>query len=493
MKYKANLFSHCFIYKIILLFLVLTNHTISAQLPVCNNLTRTTNTYPETSNLHNDVTVELGPHHIMADWNDIDTISNLANWISCMGLTTGGQFYVTYNGQRFWLNTNRHFFVAHYPNGAPPSFLVHASRPPLFLGSWFNLNRNILALKMCTDEVVACHGYNWNSNVYHQSGLYFDTVSPSAAGCNIGYALDLTILPAGFVDTINVNTCLSYTWNRTNQSYNQTGIYSDTVFGNNNSCDSVLFLKLTIENNIQVQHQVTACDSFYWPVTNHVYYNTGTYIDTLISQNGCDSIISLDLNINHATSSTLNINACDEYFWNGNNKSYTESGEYFETIINSSGCDSNVTLNLTISFSDTVILTVNARNNYFWPENGQTYSESGVYQHLLQTQFGCDSVIILTLTIENESSKIYIPNAFSPNGSRGNQEFSIYGTNVETFQIHIFNRYGQLVFKSVDIAHSWDGTFQGQPVPLGVYVYQIQYTDTRGEWFFKEGSLTLIR
>jgi hypothetical protein len=65
----------------------------------------------------------------------------------------------------------------------------------------------------------------------------------------------------------------------------------------------------------------------------------GTYYDTIPNSAGCDSLMTLNLTINQATSSTQSITMCDSFLWNGN--TYKKSGTYYDTIPNSAGCDSS--------------------------------------------------------------------------------------------------------------------------------------------------------
>jgi hypothetical protein len=86
---------------------------------------------------------------------------------------------------------------------------------------------------------------------------------------------------------------------------------------------------------------------------------------------------------------------CDAYTWKGN--TYTQSGLYTDTTISSIGCDSIVTLHLTIHHGDTTHFEQTAIGQYTW--HGHSYTESGIYDYLTQTQHGCDSLEILQLTI----------------------------------------------------------------------------------------------
>ena len=90
---------------------------------------------------------------------------------------------------------------------------------------------------------------------------------------------------------------------------------------------------------------------------------------------------------------------CDSYEWNG--QTYTQSGEYTYTTIAANGCDSIVTLHLTINYSEvgeTEYVTINSGETYTW--NGQAYSTEGEYSITLSNTHGCDSVATLHLTVE---------------------------------------------------------------------------------------------
>ncbi|MEY5000175.1 MAG: hypothetical protein RLZZ211_211 [Bacteroidota bacterium] len=90
----------------------------------------------------------------------------------------------------------------------------------------------------------------------------------------------------------------------------------------------------------------TACNSY--SLNNQIYTTSGTYIQTLTNANaaGCDSIINLNLTINNANASTLNITNCGPYTLN--NQTYSTSGTYTQLTQNLAGCDSTITLNLNI-------------------------------------------------------------------------------------------------------------------------------------------------
>ena len=113
---------------------------------------------------------------------------------------------------------------------------------------------------------------------------------------------------------------------------------------------------------------VTACDSY--TENSQTYTASGTYIQTISNTVGCDSIITINLNIQQSSSSVINHSACVSYTENG--QTYTTSGTYMQTIPNSIGCDSVITINLTINAVDITTtvgsetVTANATGSYQW-------------------------------------------------------------------------------------------------------------------------------
>jgi gliding motility-associated-like protein len=106
---------------------------------------------------------------------------------------------------------------------------------------------------------------------------------------------------------------------------------------------------------------------------------------------------------------------------------------------------------------------------------------------------GCMAFDSVYLEVFYET-KMFMPNAFSPNGDGKNDKFGPKWLNeFELDEFIIFNRWGQVVFKTNNPDHHWDGTLHGEPQPVGTYVYVIRGTGNRGETFYKKGNVTLIR
>lgn len=86
----------------------------------------------------------------------------------------------------------------------------------------------------------------------------------------------------------------------------------------------------------------------------------------------------------------------------------------------------------------------------------------------------------------------YIPNSFSPNGDDINAEFKVYTEGNVILNAFIYNRWGETVFAWSDKNKGWDGTFNGNPAPDGLYVYKISVR-TACEQKTEYGSINVIR
>ena len=97
-----------------------------------------------------------------------------------------------------------------------------------------------------------------------------------------------------------------------------------------------------------------------------------------------------------------------------------------------------------------------------------------------------------TVSIERPYT-LYIPNAFSPDGDGINDYFKILGQGINTFEVEIYNRWGQMVFKSNNIEDQWDGKFNDKMSPSGTYVYRVKSKNLINEEYLESGTVSLVR
>src|SRR5665811_296803 len=176
------------------------------------------------------------------------------------------------------------------------------------------------------------------------------------------------------------------------------------ILTNAAGCDSTVTLNLTIKNSTTGTAIQTACDSYLWIDGNTYTANNNTATWILTNAAGCDSTVTLNLTIKNSTTGTAVQTACDSYLWIDGN-TYTASNNTATWILtNAAGCDSTVTLNLTIKNSTIGTDVQTACDSYLWMD-GNTYTASTNSPTFTLTNVaGCDSTVTLNLTIKNSTT-----------------------------------------------------------------------------------------
>lgn len=193
------------------------------------------------------------------------------------------------------------------------------------------------------------------------------------------------------------------------------------------------------------------------------------------------------------------------------------------TIVGSNGACSTTSI-ITLNVND-VVASFNPESNYVdypgaltftntsvgateitWDfGNGQTstnhvatanYEYPGKYLTTLiaQNEMGCMDTTYYVIEAGCSKGDFYMPNTFTPNNDGLNEEYKVLGGSCVTqFNGSVFDRWGNEIFKWKDISDTWDGTFKGKEVEVGVYNYLISYTLYNGKVFTKTGHIAIIR
>lgn len=307
--------------------------------------------------------------------------------------------------------------------------------------------------------------------------------------------------------TMDIFTCEDYSLN--GQTYTESGTYTQTT-ANSSGCDNVLILNLTIvpidtsvtresttltSNTLGANYTWVDCNQNFAPIpgaTGQSFTPTvsGNYA-VIVAQNGCVETSACYF-VCLSTTSTLDITTCEEdYTLNG--EIYNESGVYTQTLTNSGGCDSVLTLHLTIEPVDASVtqeaatLTANTAgalyqwvdcNQTFEPisgENGQSFTPtvSGDYA-VVVIQNGCPAIsdcysVTVVGTEETPAEANWL---VYPNPTSGKLTIAVPEGGIDGIAIEIRNALGQLVHKEV-AAHS-DVLHANLDLPSGVYAAIIQ-------------------
>lgn len=129
----------------------------------------------------------------------------------------------------------------------------------------------------------------------------------------------------------------------------------------------------------------------------------------------------------------------------------------------------------------------NCPNPLATPVVSTTYYVTGTSEN------GCSSTDTIDVYVTQGDEVLYIPNSFSPNANNLNDLFFAYGTSIKTIDIQIFDRWGELVFRTNDIKQGWDGKYHGKMVEGGVYVYTVSCEWLSGVEAYRNGIVTVWR
>lgn len=162
----------------------------------------------------------------------------------------------------------------------------------------------------------------------------------------------------------------------------------------------------------------------------------------------------------------------------------------------------------TVIKGNSTVLTVSASPGALasWYPQGSTtpwtgYSVTATPQYpttytVVITRGPCSQTLTVRVEVIDdncESSDVFIPNTFTPNGDGSNDIMFARGYKISEIYFAIYNRWGEMVFETTDKNVGWDGTYKGRPADVGVFGYYIKFKCYNGLESFKKGNITLIR
>ncbi len=156
---------------------------------------------------------------------------------------------------------------------------------------------------------------------------------------------------------------------------------------------------------------------------------------------------------------------------------------------------------ITIYFGDEVDLTAGTYVFYEWyteqdslisNEEIITVQDSGRYKVWIEDENGCTDMSELAIVRSVPLTQLFVPTVFTPNDDEHNELFVIKALFVETFNIKIFDRWGEQLFESDIIEKYWDGTCKNTKVQQGTYYYQIEVLGSDGNFFEKSGTVEVL-
>ncbi|MFN6944973.1 MAG: PKD domain-containing protein [Cytophagaceae bacterium] len=203
----------------------------------------------------------------------------------------------------------------------------------------------------------------------------------------------------------------------------------------------------------------------------HCYLNTGSYNVRLevVSNHGCTAALTRE--------NLVQVRPDPERPYLQNQKICTDGEEYTQLGVESI-----------------------AGHAYYWEYTGDTSSiitvkDPGDHHLMVTNQWGCTAEASANVR-DVCPPRLFVGNAFSPDGDGINDLFRVHHAFVGDFQMLIFNRWGEIIYESRDKNEFWDGNYRNEPMPVGVYPWVIVYEGDSVEYrgpYKLEGSVTVIR
>ena len=249
-----------------------------------------------------------------------------------------------------------------------------------------------------TDTICAGESYRFNARTLTATGTYIDTLT-TLFGCDSIVTLKLHVRDE-IRTPLYKKLCYGDSLLFGGKYRTQSGTYIDTLTAIS-GCDSIVTLNLQIRSEIRSILYKELCHGDSLLFAGHFRTQSGTYNDTLKTLFGCDSIVTLNLHIKPEIRTTLDQMLChgDSMLFGG--KYRTQSGIYTDTLTAASGCDSIVVLRLNIrpEIRSTIQRRICEDESYFF--HHQQLNKSGLYADTLTAVSGCDSIVTLELIVRH--------------------------------------------------------------------------------------------
>ena len=248
--------------------------------------------------------------------------------------------------------------------------------------------------EICQGEVFEQFGFQAK-----ETGTYVN-MATSSLGCDSVVVLELTVNPSyRFEEKARIcRSQLPYNWR--GQTLEEAGEYTErytTTLG----CDSVYVLKLTVVDNYNQTMDVELCEGESYTLGSQVITTSGTYAEPFKSVEGCDSTITVNVTVHPTYNVTVEIDLCQGTSYEIDGQICTRPGVYPVFYSSVYGCDSVVSYKLNfVEKMYTMITDTIAEGEVYNKHGFENLTEEGIYQNTLQATGGCDSIIVLTLVME---------------------------------------------------------------------------------------------
>lgn len=254
-----------------------------------------------------------------------------------------------------------------------------------------------LSVEDIHDSYQWSNGEETHSITVSQAGDYSVTVA-NEIGCSAtSETVTVTTKPT-YHETDEVTICGNESYVFGTQTLTESGEYTE-VFQSILNCDSTVVLTFNVNPVYDIVVNESICEGETFTFNEVDYTETGEYVHNLQSELGCDSTVTLNLTVNQAYNQVATASICEGEEYVFGTQTLIEAGEYTEVFESEFGCDSIVVLTLSVNSNYNFSLTESICEGNSYILGTQAITESGEYTEVFDSEFGCDSTVILTLTV----------------------------------------------------------------------------------------------
>ncbi len=201
------------------------------------------------------------------------------------------------------------------------------------------------------------------------------------------------------VQTLDVEICEGESYLLGNEAYQKSGTYRYNT-KNQQGCDSLIILNLAVLEHSEGAEYVAICEDEIFLFNDQLLNTSGVYKDTLVSlRNGCDSVVTLILDVFPKKVTPIDVLLCEGDVYELNGNFYDQEGTFSEVLPTQHGCDSTIQITIEIVSPPVSTVTREICEGETYQFGEKSFSESGVFQQVYSDVSGCDSIINLELIV----------------------------------------------------------------------------------------------
>ncbi len=313
-------------------------------------------------------------------------------------------FASTYN----YTFSNIETSITYYVSRFDPQTQCESEKTPLQFIIYPTYEPTTLYDTICAGETYTGYGLNFSDTASNVRSYDFPVGQTSIYGCDSVVTLHLTVTPESAV-VYQDEICKGEPYSGYGFSLSAAETSADGVLIRENvstnvwGCDSTTRLELQVRPTYNVSISKMICEGTTFPFGDQQLSQSGTYTHTFESIYGCDSVVTVNLTVSSEHRDTIRATICQGEIYNQYNFNASATGFYTQEHVSSTGCDSIVVLDLTVALPANTDIIDTICQGEIYNQNGFYLEDLTVGEHsralTLATTNGCDSTVELTLHV----------------------------------------------------------------------------------------------